>query len=548
VDPEISLGSPTTPETRAKDLHARPFAEPVKFWAILAFLLLLVPLICAFGTGQVWEDFLITFKFSENLCAGHGLVYVPGRIVHGFTSPLGTLLPALCHLAPGGESYLGALWWFRLAFCLPAYVAGGMLLAYAVGLAFPGRRWPQLLVVAIYALDAKSALFTMNGMETGLMLAFLAYAFASAHTPLGGPRSWWHVGLAWGGLMWTRPDACLAIAALGMSMLVFRHGETLSAKIRETVKSALLTTALYLPWFAWAWWYYGSPIPHTILAKSQMIPYDGIGDYLACLAADLPSRLAWVFGAPYARLREWPRIFTLWWQATALFCCLYGLFKGGEVIGRAAALVYACLLAYLILIPFPYPWYYPPVAQMGAIILVCGLVRLASIPGRAGRWIFSGITASLLGAAFATLILSAYAATIQQVVVEDKTRTQIGLWLKENGSPRDRVYIECLGYVGYFSGMDMHDYPGLVSPDVVSLRQKGETFYTIPLCLRPEWVVLRRQEAMNMQVANPAFFSLYQPVVFLDTSEDVKRFGAFLGRGGVLNDATFVIFRRNTDS
>src|SRR5580658_2957112 len=73
-----------------------------------------VPLLYALYTGHIWEDFLITFRFSQNLCEGHGLVYRPGERVYGSTSPLGTLLPALCYWMTGQTSYLPALWLFRV--------------------------------------------------------------------------------------------------------------------------------------------------------------------------------------------------------------------------------------------------------------------------------------------------------------------------------------------------------------------------------------------------------------------------------------------------
>jgi hypothetical protein len=64
---------------------------------LFAVVAVLVPLLYALYTGHIWEDYFITFRHSQNLCEGHGLVYRPGERVHGFTSPLGTLLPALCY-------------------------------------------------------------------------------------------------------------------------------------------------------------------------------------------------------------------------------------------------------------------------------------------------------------------------------------------------------------------------------------------------------------------------------------------------------------------
>jgi hypothetical protein len=45
-------------------------------------------------THHAWEDYWITYRISQNLATGHGLVYTPGERLHAFTSPLGVLLPA----------------------------------------------------------------------------------------------------------------------------------------------------------------------------------------------------------------------------------------------------------------------------------------------------------------------------------------------------------------------------------------------------------------------------------------------------------------------
>ncbi|HVJ81291.1 MAG TPA: hypothetical protein VNC50_09500, partial [Planctomycetia bacterium] len=71
------------------------------------------PLAYVLYTGQVWEDYFITFRHSRNLAEGNGLVFQPGERVHGFTSPLGVLLPAAFHFVAGNpDSFLPALWMF----------------------------------------------------------------------------------------------------------------------------------------------------------------------------------------------------------------------------------------------------------------------------------------------------------------------------------------------------------------------------------------------------------------------------------------------------
>ena len=66
----------------------------LEFASVFAVAAALSPLGYALYTDHIWEDFFITFRHSENLARGDGLVYQPGERVHGFTSPLGVLLPA----------------------------------------------------------------------------------------------------------------------------------------------------------------------------------------------------------------------------------------------------------------------------------------------------------------------------------------------------------------------------------------------------------------------------------------------------------------------
>src|SRR5437870_2754322 len=91
-----------------------------------------VPLAYALYTHHAWEDYFITFRHSQNLCAGKGLVYTEGERVHGFTSPLGVLLPALGYALTRNSSYLGALWIFRLI-SIAAFAGGAWLLLRSLG-------------------------------------------------------------------------------------------------------------------------------------------------------------------------------------------------------------------------------------------------------------------------------------------------------------------------------------------------------------------------------------------------------------------------------
>ena len=77
--------------------------------------------------------------------------------------------------------------------------------------------------MALIGLDAKIVDFSINGMETGLLIFFLALAIHGL--VVTGPRQMLRLGGGWAGLMWTRPDSCVYIAIMGIGALVFLPGK-----------------------------------------------------------------------------------------------------------------------------------------------------------------------------------------------------------------------------------------------------------------------------------------------------------------------------------
>jgi hypothetical protein len=145
---------------------------------LFSCLFIAVPLAYSLYTGHMWEDFFITFKYSKNLCEGNGLVYEKGEKVHGFTSPAGTLLPAFCYLVTGADSFEKAIWLFRILFCIPAFAAAGVfVLSVFLKDNTIHKLTPAVFAGLLFIAEAKSVMFSVNGMETALMLFFLSWSF-----------------------------------------------------------------------------------------------------------------------------------------------------------------------------------------------------------------------------------------------------------------------------------------------------------------------------------------------------------------------------------
>ena len=223
----------------------------------------------ALYSGQVWEDYYITFRSSRHLAEGHGLVYQLGERVHTFTSPLGVLLPALGFSLTGSDD--AALWFLRMVSALA--LAGTALLVAAHAREQGWSRAALWGVLCLGLFEAKITAFSVNGMETAVLVLFAALAWCELTRP-GGPR-WPGLALAYGGLMWTRPDAFVVAGAMTGAWWDFGpHKLTADERIwwGRLAPAILIGGLLYVPWFLWAWRYYGSPVPQTIIAKSALSP------------------------------------------------------------------------------------------------------------------------------------------------------------------------------------------------------------------------------------------------------------------------------------
>ena len=138
-------------------------------------------------------------------------------------------------------------------------------------------------------------------------------------------------------------------------------------------------------------------------------------------------------------------------------------------------------------------------------------------------------------------ICVAYQLRIQQRVIEDGNRKQIGLWLKENALTSDTVFLEPLGYIGFYSTLKMLDFPGLSSREVVDARKKLLTNKWDKLIteLKPNWVIRRPTDP----VSDKFLKADYTRVKTFNVSSLVASYGFLPGRGYLNNDSIFFIYK-----
>lgn len=225
----------------------------------------------------VTDDAYISFVFSRNLAEHGALVFNPGMDpVEGYTNFLWTLVLGLLMivgLAPEVTSLvLGA-----------AFGLGNLVVAYRLVEEVtdePRAGW-AVVAPALLALSAGFACWTSGGLETQMFTFWVSlslYTYVRAEADARRLR-WLGVFLALAAM--TRPEGLLVTAVIGLHRL----GANLARErrlwpARSELACLGLFLAVWLPWYAWRWWYYGYPFPNTAYVKAGGAPPPGYTETL----------------------------------------------------------------------------------------------------------------------------------------------------------------------------------------------------------------------------------------------------------------------------
>jgi hypothetical protein len=494
------------------------------------------------------DDALITIKHAKNVADGHGLTHHLGEDgpVHGFTTALSVLIPLPGELVTDG----GGLFLIRLV-SLAAFVLAAIY-AYRIMRRLELGPWPIGLVLAYLALDQNQIFYGTSGMETqvavAVLLAGVYYVLVEDFTKSG---IW--LGLA----ILARPDFVIWVVPAFVFLLIrSRDG---------AARAWLISAAIVAPWLIFTTIYYGSPIPNTIVAKSQAFGpiFPGvtdIGGWFDFLWDTLKAHKSdWEQIAPFLE-----RAFTVGTPVPEVLLKLVawsvaGLaIVGGVVTWRRAsfrpAIVFVVLwLVYktIFLTVGYFEWYGVPIIALIFILAAAGLDWLTR---RAGVWVVA-VPATVLALAYAIHIpFSLPLEERLQHRIEDRVRDQVGRYLGEVVTEGETIATEPSGYVGFYTNGTLYDYPGLTSTTVTDAladspkfaEARGIAIQTVPL-LDPDWLVFRPSEWEFVQATLPDVAARYELVKQFSVSEE----DSSLEQGGLSwfdIDRDFLILRRTGET
>jgi hypothetical protein len=239
------------------------------------------------------DDSYITYRYARDILSGQGFVFNPGEHVQGTTTPLYTALMVLGGALSGGT---GAPF-PQIAMLINA-LADGIVCLLFIRL---GRqldfRFAGIGAALAWAIAPYSVTFAIGGLETSLFVLLLV-GTACAHLEDRHNLAMLLAALAF----LTRPDALIFIGLLGLDRLwqVVQEQRKKQLSIPRLLVELLIFLIPTASWIIFAWLYFGSPIPHSIAAKTlayRLSPESGFVRLLQHYATPFMEDLT--FGVPF---------------------------------------------------------------------------------------------------------------------------------------------------------------------------------------------------------------------------------------------------------
>lgn len=399
-----------------------------------------------------FEDAYITYRYSEHLATGLGLVYNAGERVEGCSSLAWTgVLAAVAKLGLplGPASQLLAM-------------AGGLMLVWTtLGLScalvakHPLDSW-QILPAAAVIASGTWAYYAGSGMETTTFAALVTGAARLAIAERDRRRAL-AAGFVFGLAAMTRPEGAGYVLAVLAAILWGRDR-------RDALTLSMSFSALFVPFFCARWWYFGYPLPNTYYAKAA------------------PSLSLFKAGAVHAEAFLTSQAFWLPLIAAVGLGIACRHERGWRILAAVvlAALVNAVLVGGD---TFAYFRLFLPAIPCGAVALVATARALSArwLPRRtelAGAsfltaWVVFTFSAQFLP--MRTILNRRPLSEWQRVAAVARINADdfvVGAWLREQFDAKTLLAVNAAGIVPYVSRLRTLDMLGLNDEHIAHHRQR----------------------------------------------------------------------------
>lgn len=477
----------------------------------LPWLIFLLALLTRLLPGvRTIDDSFITYRYARNILAGNGFVYNPGEQVLGTTTPLYTFLMVFLALFTGGVQApfaQNSLLVNALAdaiTCLLLIRMGGYL----------GSRRSGFGAALVWAIAPWSVTFAIGGLETSIYVLLLV-STVSAHLYQRHILAALLAALA----LLTRPDALILLGPLGLDRLwqIIRSRTDKSASpFRSILAEALAFLLPTLTWIIFAAIYFGSPLPHSIAAKTlayQLGPQEGFVRLLQHYATPFLEHLTFgVAPAMWTGIVLYPFLFTL------------GARHSLGITRRAwpwLAYPWLYFLTFSLANPLIFRWYLTPPLPAYILTILLGADTLLTNLAASLRQqrehlpkdtpVLLGIPAQIILAVIVILTptflssrdwvlhpdhgidlpapnMAWYKLELLYRKAAEELLPEVTRWQQKNGRP-PLLAAGDVGVLGFYSGARILDTVGLNSPVSTNYYPADPAFYIINYAIPPDLIL-----------------------------------------------------------
>jgi nitrogen fixation-related uncharacterized protein len=429
------------PQEKSKNSNNQPFL-------VIAIVLTTVQIIFLLWRFSSWfyDDPFITYRYAWNLIHGLGFVYNPGERVLSTTSPFFTLL-----LAGFGTFWPNLPKLATIIGCLSAGLSGLIFLDLTRqwNLAIVG--WVGLLLIPTFPLIASTI-----SSETPLYIA-LILGTVDCYIR----HRYYLLAIFAAILVLVRPDGILLPLLLAVHFLLEKkkHIPWVPVGIFIAINSL---------WFGYAWLYFGSPFPVTLMTKQQQ-GVMSISQHFA------PGFLT--IATFYTQH---------WYYVIEALLALIGI--GWLIIRRHGSLILVIwtllyFLTYTLLGVTRYFWYYAPLVPGFILMVGAGFKPIYNLVTHIKwhRFQFFRLE-SVLYIVLAIFCIFQVIDTYHMSQAPDDRfylYHSVGGWLNENTKETDQIGTLETGIIGYFANRPMIDFAGLLQPDVAKQMRPDSTYEDI---------------------------------------------------------------------
>lgn len=464
------------------------------------------------------DDAYISYRYSQNLASGHGLVWNPGEDpVEGYTNFLWVIVGAVV-------TKLGLPLPLSMKLIGIGLSVAAVVLMYRITRLISPPQDTAIMPAVLFAAVPALALWAVAGLETALFICLLLVSllvFLHEEQAQGQTRTVFWSGLPLALLALTRPEGIVVFAALvGLRLLLWlRRG----VPRRQLVVYLAWTIAFGIMWliyYAWRWSYFGYPFPNTAYVKVEST-YSGI------------ARTIGVYLIPYT-LQIFP----------FLMLALLALGQNEELatndrylLATVAALLLTNFIAFdwmpgyrlalpmtpvlLLLARRPLESMLQAVRQgkrmrrLASAVLLLGLVLYTT-----GPLIYTGNLFHRVMAIQSDMNVYRWAEEMQTIV--DDQYVAVGKWLADQAPPGSSLVASNVGAVGYYGGVRVIDTIGLTDEHIAHHSWTVDSL----LAQNPTYIMLESDTPFGFGglygtageafESTPAFRNQYELVFMLD--------------------------------